>query len=45
VRRERRHLSGQEKKEDLKAAFHLHRCDEHEDSAPSLKEQRLLKAG
>jgi hypothetical protein len=29
LRREGRHLSGHEKKEDLKAAFHLHRCDEH----------------
>lgn len=45
VRREHRHLSGQEKKEDLKAAFHLHRCDEHDGMAHSSTERRLLKAG
>ena len=45
LRLEGRHLSGQEKKEDLKAAFHLHRCDEHRGDAHVSKGQEMLKAG
>ena len=45
LRREHRHLSGQEKKEDLKAAFHLHRCDEHENFVHTSRPKRMLKAG
>lgn len=44
VRHEKRHLSGQEKKEDLKAAFHLHRCEENLPPMRVRRVEHLAKA-